>query len=325
MLELDRNDKKILSLIEYNPRITLKELAKACNLSKDSIKYRLTRLEKQEIILGYTCFIDYKKLSNQSYKLYFKLNSTLEQKNNLRDYLRKQKSVFAIFESVGNWNFAVAIFAKNHYEFNKIENDILGNFGSIITNRRFCTMIDVNIYSKDFFNNPKEKNFTESFTLWGEVENNHLDKIDKDLIKLLHNNSRISLVDLSYSLKLSIDAVKYRIARLRKNNIVKIFKTKINYEKLGFDQYKLFIFPKNYSDAIEQKIIDFLKSTKNCINIIRTIGSWKLEVEFFAEKPGEIESILSELNEKFKDNILDLELSTLRNEELFACKELLLD
>jgi Lrp/AsnC family leucine-responsive transcriptional regulator len=323
MIELDSTDKKILYLMEYNPRITLKGLAKKCRLSKDTIKYRLNRLEKQEIILGYTCYIDYKKLGHQSYKLYFKLNGTLQQKNQLKEFLRKQKNVFAIFESVGNWNIAISIFAKNHYEFNKIENDILENFGSIITNRRFCTMIDAQIYQKDFFN--ENRNFIEPLPLWGEGENKTLDKTDKHLVKLLHANSRIQLIDIADSLKLSIDAIKNRINRLKQNKIIIIYKTKINYEKLGFDQYKLFIFPKVYSDKIETEIINFLKNTKNCINVIRIIGSWKIEAEFFAEKSQEIESIIYDLNEKFKDNILDLELATLRNEELFACKDLLLD
>jgi len=33
---LTLTDRKILSLIEYNPRIKFKELAKACHLSKDT-------------------------------------------------------------------------------------------------------------------------------------------------------------------------------------------------------------------------------------------------------------------------------------------------
>jgi len=315
-------DKKILFMLEYNPRITLKELATACHLSKDTIKYRINRLEKEKIILGYSCYIDYKKLGNQSYKLFFKLNGNLEQKNTFKEYLRKQKSVFAIFESIGNWNMAIALFAKTHKEFNEIENEILENFGNIITNRRFCTMINVEIYKKDFFTNDKK---IETFNLWGEIEQNKLDKIDKELIKILHENARIQLTEISEKIKLSIDAIKNRIKNLKEKGIVQIYKTNINYEKLGFDHYKLLLFPRVYSDEKEREIMDFLKSKPSCINIIRAIGPWKLEAEFFAEKPQEIENIIYELNEKFKENILDLELSTLRNEELFACKDLLLE
>jgi len=325
MEDLSLIDKKIISMMDYNPRITFKELAKACHLSKDTIKYRINKLEKEKIILGYTCYIDYKKLGNQSYKLYFKINGTTEQKNALKEYLRKQKNVFAIFDSNGTWNFAVALFAKTHQEFNKIENSLLEKFGEIITDRRFCTMIEAKLIHKNLLEIEKKDNLQEEYSFWGEIENKKLDDIDKKIVKILHENSRESLVNISDKLKLSIDAVKNRINKLKENKLLYIYKTKINYEILGYDQYKLLLYPKTYSDETEEKIINFLKNNKNCINIIRTIGPWKIEAEFLSKKTNEIDKVLDELYNSFRENILNIEVSTLRNEEVFACNELLLE
>ncbi len=322
--DLGLADKKILSMLEYNPRITLKEIAKACHLSKDTIKYRIARLEKERIILGYTTFIDYKKLGNQSYKLFLKINSSLEKKELLKEFLRKQKNIFAIFESNGNWNIAIAVFAKDHQEFNLVENSILEKFGDIVSSRRFCSMIDVETYNRDFFQITKN-NPPQVFPLWGKIENNSLDEKDKEIIKLLHDNSRISLVDLSAKVKLSLDAIKNRMQRLKEKQIVSIYKTKINYEKIGFDYYKMLVFPRVYSEESEKNLIRFFRQNKSCMNVIRTIGPWKLEVEFLIQNTSEIDAIINSLNEKFKENILDLEVSIMRNEELFACKDLLLE
>jgi Lrp/AsnC family transcriptional regulator, leucine-responsive regulatory protein len=315
-------DRKILSLMEYNPRITFKELATACHLSKDSIKYRINRLEKEKIILGYTSLIDYKKLGNQSYKLFMKINANSEQKEKFKDFLRKQKNVFSIFESNGNWNISIAIFAKDPLDYNKIENSILESFGYIISTTRFCSMIDVTIPQKNLFN---VKDSSKTYKLWKETNSHKLDELDKKLIKLMHENARTSLVNLSKELKLSLDAVKNRIKRLKEREIVSIYKTVINYEKIGFDHYKMLIFPREYSDETERKLIEFLKQNKNCVNIIRTIGPWKLEAEFLVKKTNEIEKIENKLHEIFQKDIRDLETSIIRNEELFACKELLLE
>lgn len=322
--DLSLADKKILSILEYNPRATFKEIAKICHLSKDTIKYRINKLEENKIILGYTTFIDYKKLGNQSYKLFFKINASSEKKESLKEFLRKQKNVFALFESNGNWNLAIAIFAKNHQEFNSIENSILEKFGDIVSNRRFCSMIDVELYQKDFFG-IHEKKLMNLFSLWGEVENNKLDDKDKKLIRIIHENARISLVDISDQLGLSLDAIKNRIIRLKENKIVTIYKTSINYKKLGFDHYKMLIFPKTFSNRTEEEIISFLRNISSCINIVRTIGPWKLEIEFLVKKTSEMDEMINQLNDKFKENILDIENSIIRNEELFACKDLLLE
>ncbi|MEI7718755.1 MAG: Lrp/AsnC family transcriptional regulator [archaeon] len=325
MEELTLVDKKILSMIEYNPRITFKEIAKACHLSKDTIKYRINRLEKEKIITQYTCYIDYKKLGNQSYKLYLKLNGTTEQKNDIKEYLRKQENTFAVFESSGTWNFAIALFAKTHQEFNKIENSILEKFGEIITDRKFCTMIDLQLFQKNLLGLEKKEAKLGEYIFWGEIENKKLDKTDKKIIKILHKNSRTSLVDISEDIKMSIDTVKNRIQKLKENNIVSIYRTGINYEKLGFNSYKLLFYPKIYSEEVEKKLIEFFKNNNNCIDIIRTIGPWKLEVEFLSKNAKEMDKILDELYNNFKENILNIDLSIFRNEEVFAYNELLLE
>jgi Lrp/AsnC family transcriptional regulator, leucine-responsive regulatory protein len=323
LTSLSLADKKIINLMEYSPRITFKELSRVCHLSKDTIKYRIKRLEREKIILGYTSFIDYKKIGNNSYKLYLKINSTLQEKNQLKDYLKKHKNIFSFFESTGKWNFAIAVFAKTSKEFNELENKILEKFGNIITDKRFCSMIDVEIYSKDFL---EQKNKAiKVYPFWGDTENYKLDEIDKKLAKLLNKNSRISLVDLSEELNLSLDAIKNRINKLKENKIIPIYKTIINYELLGYDKYKLLLFPKTYSDKIEADLLLFFKLNKNCINAMRIIGPWKMEAEFLAKKPADMEKVVYELNEKFRENILDIEISIIRNEELFAGKDLLLD
>ena len=45
-IKLTKADKIILKNIAHNPRIFEKKLAQKCNLSKDSIRYRINRLEK---------------------------------------------------------------------------------------------------------------------------------------------------------------------------------------------------------------------------------------------------------------------------------------
>ena len=321
MVKLTLIDKKILQLIEYNPRISFQEIAKATRISKDSAKYRLLRLEEKKVILQYTSFVDYKKLGHESYKLFLKIKATTEQKNKLRDYLCEQKNVFAVFESFGAWNFAFATFAKTSEEFNSIENDLLEKFGNIIIQRRFCSMIDATFYPSKIFAKERDE---QEFHFWGKVKHKEIDDIDRIIIKTLHNNARESLTNIALKTKLSLDATKKRINKLRKNGVMSIHRTNINYDLLGFTHYKLLIFPKKYSQKKENEIKEVLKRTKGCINVVRTIGPWKIEAEFLFENNKEVDAILEKLEQNYSQEILDLEMSPVRNEELFACKELLL-
>ncbi len=149
--------------------------------------------------------------------------------------------------------------------------------------------------------------------------------LNKDiaLIKELHKNSRMSLVGLSGAVGLSVDAVGKRLKKLEANNVIQFYSTDINYGKLGFEKYKMFIHTKDYSKEIENGLFSFFQSKNNSIDLIRTIGPWKLEVEFLIDKHEIFENVLSEMYEKFGDIIQKVDFSIFRNEIMFPAKEML--
>lgn len=59
---MDKTDKLILSKLQQNARVSLKELAASVYLSSPATAARLERLEKDGIITGYGVKLDHKKL-----------------------------------------------------------------------------------------------------------------------------------------------------------------------------------------------------------------------------------------------------------------------
>ena len=59
---LDKTDLKLIDLLSQNGRMRRNELAEAVGLSIPSVSERLDKLEKREVIKGYTVIIDEKKL-----------------------------------------------------------------------------------------------------------------------------------------------------------------------------------------------------------------------------------------------------------------------
>jgi DNA-binding Lrp family transcriptional regulator len=319
-IKLTKADKIILRNLEYNPRILEKELARKCNLSKDSIRYRINRLKELRVITGYNAFVDYTVLGYRSFKLYLRLNATTEQRKRLRSFLEKEKNVFALFESYGNWDLAVVIFAKKRIDYYEFENKLLSRFGNLIGSKKFCLMLDAVLLDNNLIH---DDGMVVEYGVWKERIIETIDEKDRLLIHALHKNSRESLVDLTAKVGLSIDAVSKRIKKLKIKNIIPFYTTAIDYNLLGFEKYKLFIYTKNYSDEVEKELIAFLKSKKNTINLIRILGPWKLEVEFLIKEHEEFDKILSELQKKFANNVQKLDYSIFRNEVRFPSEKLL--
>ena len=61
---LDTIDHQIIKLLQINGKATIKEIANKLNLTTSPIFERIKRLEKEEIIKGYTALVDPKKVDN---------------------------------------------------------------------------------------------------------------------------------------------------------------------------------------------------------------------------------------------------------------------
>ena len=243
-MKLTKADKILLRELEYNARIFEKELANMCHLSKDSVRYRMNRLKELGIIETPGAFLDHTKQGYDSYKAYFKLNATKKQKEELVKYLQTKKEVFATFEASGSWDFGIVVFTITRKEYYEFESKLLSKFGKILYSKDFCLMTEATMLQT---NTIQTGNKRKKFKIWDGGEKK-IDEKDKEIINELHKNAKQTLVSLSGKLGMSIDSINKRIKKLVQEGIISFFKTPINYQLLGYEKYKLFIYVKNYSD-----------------------------------------------------------------------------
>ena len=59
---LDTIDQQIIQLLQFNGKVTIKEIAKKLNLTTSPVFERIKRLEEEKVIKGYTALVDPKKV-----------------------------------------------------------------------------------------------------------------------------------------------------------------------------------------------------------------------------------------------------------------------
>jgi Lrp/AsnC family leucine-responsive transcriptional regulator len=62
VVELDEIDRKLLFLLSDDPRVSQRQLAKAVGMSPPAVGERIARLERQQVIRGYTTTVDWSAL-----------------------------------------------------------------------------------------------------------------------------------------------------------------------------------------------------------------------------------------------------------------------
>src|SRR3989338_5766141 len=102
--KIDKIDRRILYELDKNARIPETRLAKLVGRSKESVRYRINKLEKDKVILGFTTWIDPSKLGYVSSKIYLNLANKPEQKKRFIEDMKKERRLFWLGIAEGAWN-----------------------------------------------------------------------------------------------------------------------------------------------------------------------------------------------------------------------------
>ncbi len=145
-----------------------------------------------------------------------------------------------------------------------------------------------------------------------------LDLKDRKLLYELDCDSRQTIQRLAKKIGLSKDAVKYRINRLLKNEIIKSFNAVIDTGKLGFTSFRLFLRFYQLSPEKEKEILDFLQKNKNLVWLVHFEGNWNINTWFLYKSVEEMNSFWMKLLSKYNNYIEKREFGIYSNVTYFS-------
>lgn len=151
-----------------------------------------------------------------------------------------------------------------------------------------------------------------------------LDLKDKKILYLLFENSRLTASEIAKHVKLSKNAVTYRIERLLKKGIIWKFFPITDFHKIGIYSYDLFIKLKATKEE-EEKIKEYFRNHPNVVWATSLFGKYDLFVQILAKDPQSFENVLDkiiiELGDKLDSYEAKLLVRNLKiNHQLFDFK-----
>lgn len=113
--KLDKINQAILNLLSENARIPLIELASKLSLDAAAVKYRLKKLENEEIILGYVTSPNFERLGLEFVQINISLREP-QAKTAIIKYFDSTNSCLFALEMIGKYDLAVEVHVKNQEE-----------------------------------------------------------------------------------------------------------------------------------------------------------------------------------------------------------------
>ncbi len=112
-INLDKIDKKIISLILKSPRIKFSEISEKTNLNQETIRYRVNGYAQRKFIMNFGLLHDFQKYGLYTTQLLLNLKDVSRE---LKEFLHKSSHIFYSAKLVGVYSAVIYIVSKDPLE-----------------------------------------------------------------------------------------------------------------------------------------------------------------------------------------------------------------
>ncbi|MFO7796769.1 MAG: Lrp/AsnC family transcriptional regulator [Promethearchaeati archaeon] len=123
-----------------------------------------------------------------------------------------------------------------------------------------------------------------------------IDRIDRNIIRILQENARTSYREIQDKLGISIGTIHNRIAKLKDNKIIEGYTIRLNNTKLG---YKLtFLIRMQINGKHTEEILNEIRDRPEVCSIFHTTGEQSAALICRFRESDDVHDFIRELNEK---------------------------
>ncbi|MBN1645994.1 Lrp/AsnC family transcriptional regulator [Candidatus Woesearchaeota archaeon] len=301
-MKLDLKDYKILHQLDVNCRQPLNQIAKKVQINKDTLIYRIKKLESENIVLRYQAYINHGKLGYTTARITLKLqNTTPEIEQGIIEFINSQPFV-GFFASVeGSIDLIVWIIVKDIQQINEFWNNITSRFMNYIDQTMMGIYTKIVHYPRTYLINNAMNKDEMCFT--GSDKPVQVDDKDMEIIKILTVNARMPLTRIAKKIHMNAKTIVSRIKDLEQRGIITGYSAQIDIAKLGYSYFKLYFDLQNTTIEQLNKLDYFVLQHPNIIYRDHVITGHACEIEVQVKDEKQLRELIDTMKKEFSNII----------------------
>jgi DNA-binding Lrp family transcriptional regulator len=298
--KIDEIDKRLLFELDRNARQSYPQLARRLGASKDVVRYRMRRLEKEGVINGYYALIDFSKVGYSLIRVYLRLQQMVpEQEEQLISDLVRNKNTLQVYKTDGPWDIAMGILARSFEEFYALWEQFELKYRKNVLERSIAILFKYVHYHRNYLVERQRRDFASYST--GNSRKEEFEAKDILLLKSLATDAKMPAVKLAEKLGVPVSTAIYKTRQLEKRGVILGYKAKIDFDKLGYEYYKVDLY---LDDIAKRKAIQgFIRLRPELVYEDITIGGSDVEFDVEVKSYDDLYSLLTELRKAFPGTI----------------------
>jgi len=305
---------KVIQILSENSRTSSKDIAKEISSTQQNTNYLINKLQEENIVTSFKLILDPAKFGLNNFCVLLRLKKY--SKKTIKDIeieLKKYKEITTIDLLFGKYDLLVRFATPNPSYFNKLLKEIL-NTNDIIDHLILTQFVEY-IFPRNYLS---KKKYNSQEIISGDREIVEIDKLDKQIINYLNNDSKINYSHIAYKLKTTSKTIISRVKKLEQQKIIRGYSINFDYKKMNCNRHYILIKNTFENEEEEHELIKYIRSNDNIIEYTKTFGSWDSILTIETLDINNFKKTLYELKENFSKNIEDYNL--LESEDLRLLK-----
>ena len=303
---LDLKDKKLIALLFMNSRMRLHEISKIVKLSKNSVKYRIERLQKLGYIKNFIPIINYSALGYYTFDILIKFKAKKEDESHILDYISKHNNVIWASTLFGDWDVFIQFISKDFMQFYEMQlqpflqkfNDYIDDYEIKIATGRLKFDQQIHEFSKLVKSEKIEFQKVNDY-----LGNFSLSIIDLDLLFYLSKNARASFLEIGMNIGQSLETARNHFNNLIDKGIIIGFTIDFDYVKIGYINYLAFFKFRNISIKNENEFKKYITQLSQVQLALKNGNLPEIYMLLMAKSSYEAETLIKDIKEKFYGEI----------------------
>lgn len=144
-----------------------------------------------------------------------------------------------------------------------------------------------------------------------------LDKKDKEIILALDYKARTSLSAIARDMRLSKDSVIARIRKLEESGIISRYYSVINYFRIGYKTFKLYVKLNRFDEELEKELIIYLRPHKFVRFVSFVTDDYDIIITFNVKEENSFYDFYKNLSIDFSEFILEKHFALINSQYHF--------
>ena len=302
-IKLDKIDQKIIRMLARDSRMPLSAMARAAHVSVDTAKNRLHALKTVGVVSALFAEPDLAALGLRTFRLYVDVAAMpVETRRRLMQAYRTHGSTQWVAWGEGAWDFILRFSLPDESAFKAEVESFMNRFGAFVQRKS----ITLGMY---------QSYFPPTYLAGGERRARirfdsarlpaKLSAADYRILSALYDDARIPTTHLAQALRLTPEAVQYRLKRLLEKGVIQGYSAWFDSQPAGFEFHKVFFWLQNLTPQQEKNFVRYLESDPHVAYLVRVLGDWDLEVDVHVQSPRQLHDFISSVEKRFPGLVRD--------------------